>query len=80
MGRGKYTEHWIATLAKNGSLKGTPGKHLAVGCTIAQMCFDHEQPQYGDYGTVPAKWECQASIKRCQVFAPRKSPEEAVLP
>ena len=48
--------------------------HSAVGYGIAQLWFDHaSEPTCGEHGTVPAQWERQETIKRCEVFAIRKA-------
>ena len=48
---------------------------------MLQLCLDHEgEPMYGAYGTVPATWECQKSINRCEVFAVGKALENAGFP
>ena len=69
---GRYTKDWIDTVAVDGLPNGAPEKSAAIGCGIVQLCLDHEgELWYEEYGTVPATWECQKSIKRCQVFALR---------
>ena len=46
-----------------------------------QLGFDHEgEPKYGEYGTVPAKWEWKESVHRCEFFALRNLLERALLP
>ena len=39
-----------------------------------------DSAQYGEYGTVPAEWDCQRSIYRCEFFAMGGRFAQAVLP
>ena len=53
----------------HGSLEGIRRTHSAIGYGTAQLWFDHaSEPTCGEYGTVPAQWERQDTIKRCELF------------
>ena len=60
----RYAKDSVSTVAVDRSQKGARGKYAAVGYGIVQLCFDHEGgPKYGEYGTVPAKCECQHHVQ-----------------
>ena len=55
---------WLAS-GHRPFLEGGTRKERTIGYGMVQLCVDHEgQPKYGEYGTVPAKCECQKSIQK----------------
>ena len=47
------------------ALDRTTGKRAAIVDGSAQLCSDHEGgSEHGEYGTVPASWECQRGTKK----------------
>ena len=67
---GRYPKDWISTVAIDGSLKGAPGKNFV---SIMKKTPGFDVVQYQHSGNV-------ICAQRCEVFALRKTLEQAVLP
>ena len=79
--KGRSTKDWVSTVAIHGSLKGGRGKYAANGCGTAQHLFrSRRRTQVWRIWYSTSKVGMSKSILICEVFASRRTLQQAVLP